>query len=202
MIRLHFVVEGQTEEEFVASLLAEHLGTFNMAYQTPEVGSGAVRALASNWRVSGILIARSGSRLNITSGVDRAFTGSHTSVQRPDQLSDDIYGSGKDASPKPGQQIDNYFNRDAFRLATQGTLGNAPRNLVVGPAFWQVDLAISKLVSVAGTQRLELRLETFNVFNTFNWGDPAANFNAATFGRILTQAGIPRILQFGVKYDF
>jgi hypothetical protein len=190
----------------------KHLGTLNMAYQTPEVGNGAVRALASNWRLSGILSARSGTPINTTSGVDRAFIGSHVSVQRPDQVSDDIYGPGKNASPKPGEQIDNYFNRNAFTLAAPGTLGNAPRNLGVGPAFWQVDLAISKLVSVVGTQRLELRLETFNLFNTFNWGNPGTtadnptaqtvNFNAATFGRITTQAGIPRILQFGVKYDF
>ena len=183
-----------------------------MGYQTPEVGNGVVRALASNWRLSGILTARSGTRLNITSGVDRAFMGSHSSVQRPDQVSDDIYGPGKDASPKPGERIDNYFNRDAFRLAAPGTLGNAPRNLAVGPSFWQTDLAISKLVSVVGTQRLELRFETFNLFNTFNWGNPGApsdnptassvNFNAATFGRITSQVGAPRILQFGVKYDF
>ena len=81
-------------------------------------------------------------------------------------------------------------------------MGNATRNLAVGPAFRQVDLAISKLVSSVGTQRLELRLEAFNLFNTFNWGDPAVNLNAANFGRITTQAGAPRILQFGVKYDF
>ena len=61
-----------------------HLGSLNMGYQTPEVGNGVVRALASNWRLSGILSARSGSRLNITSGVDRALIGSHSSVQRPD----------------------------------------------------------------------------------------------------------------------
>jgi len=172
-----------------------------------------VGALASNWRLSGILSARSGSRINITSGVDRALIGSHSSVQRPDQVSDDIYGPGKDASDlKPGQQIDNYFNRDAFAQPALGTLGNAKRNLAVGPSFWQVDMAISKLISVVGTRRLELRLETFNLFNTFNWGNPGStrdnptaqvvNFNSATFGRITTQAGAPRILQFGVKYDF
>ena len=102
------------------------------------------------------------------------------------------------------------MNRDAFRLAAPGTLGNTIRNVGVGPKFWQVDMAISKLVSVVGTQRLELRLETFNLFNTFNWGNPGApsddptfstvNFNAATFGRITSQVGAPRILQFGVKY--
>jgi hypothetical protein len=49
---------------------------------------------------------------------------------------------------------------------------------------------------------LELRVETFNLFNTFNWGSPVTNFNAATFGRILSQAGDPRIMQLGVKYQF
>jgi hypothetical protein len=180
----------------------KHLATLNAGYLTPEVDNGVVRALASNWRVSGILSARSGSRINITSGVDRALIGSHSSVQRPDQISDDIYGPGKEASDlKPGQQIDNYFNRSAFALATLGTLGNAKRNLAVGPSFWQVDMALSKLVQI-GTQRLELRFETFNLLNTFNWGDPVANFNSGTFGRITTQAGAPRILQFGVKFDF
>jgi hypothetical protein len=179
----------------------KHLGTLNAGYQTPEVGNGVVRALASNWRVSGILTARSGSRLNVTSGVDRAFNG--ISAQRPDQVSDDIYGPGKDASGlKPGDQINNYLNRDAFVLPAAGAVGNATRNIAVGPAFWQVDMAISKLVSVVGMQRLELRVEAFNLFNTFNWGDPAANLNSANFGRITTQAGTPRIMQFGVKYDF
>jgi hypothetical protein len=180
-----------------------HLGTLNAGYQTPEVGNGVVRALASNWRVSGILTARSGSRLNITSGRDNAFIGSHSSIQRPDLVSDDIYGPGKDASElKPGEEILNYFNRAAFAHAAPGTLGNAMRNLAVGPGFWQINLAISKLVSVVGTQRLELRVETFNLFNTFNWGNPTTNFNSGNFGRITSQAGDPRILQFGVKYDF
>jgi carboxypeptidase family protein/TonB-dependent receptor-like protein len=178
-----------------------HLGTLNMGYQTPEVGDGVVRALASNWRVSGVLYARSGSRLNIVSGRDNAFNG--IAAQRPDQVSDDIYGPGKEASDlEPGERINDYFNRDAFAQPAPGTQGNAIRNVAVGPKFWQVDLAVSKLVTPIGTQRLELRLEVFNVFNTFNWGNPATNLNAANFGRITEQAGDPRILQFGFKYDF
>src|SRR5437762_9603660 len=31
MIRLHILVEGQTEEEFVNSVLTEHLGDFNIS---------------------------------------------------------------------------------------------------------------------------------------------------------------------------
>jgi hypothetical protein len=93
------------------------------------------------------------------------------------------------------------LNRAAFAQPAAGTFGNLPRNYAVGPAFWQVNLAVSKFVSL-GTRRVELRLESFNLFNHFNWGDPQTNFNSSTFGKITTQAGDPRILQFGIKYDF
>ena len=52
------------------------------------------------------------------------------------------------------------------------------------------------------TQNVELRVETFNLLNHFNWGNPVVNLDAANFGQILTQTGSPRILQFGIKYAF
>jgi hypothetical protein len=157
--------------------------------------------LVSNWRVSGILSARSGSRLNIILGRDVAFTG--ISTQRPTLVpGESLYGPGKDASNlEPGERIANYLNADAFERPEPGTYGNLTRNAAVGPKFWEVNLAISKLVPF-GTQRVELRLETFNLFNTFNWGNPEVRQSRGTFGRIQSQAGTPRILQFGVKYDF
>jgi hypothetical protein len=92
-----------------------HLGTLNAGSQTPEVAPD--RGAGST-----------------SSGVDRALIGSHSSVQRPDLVSDDIYGPGKDASDlEPGQRIDNYFDRAAFTLAPLGELGDAKRNLAVGP---------------------------------------------------------------------
>jgi hypothetical protein len=54
-------------------------------------------------------------------------------------------------------------------------------------------------------------VETFNLLNTFNWGPPVLsqgadrthhNFNAGTFGRIISMAGAPRIMQFGLKFGF
>jgi hypothetical protein len=167
-----------------------HLASLTTGYETPEVGSGALRVLASGWRLSGIVTAQSGSRLNILSGVDNAFSG--IGNQRPNKVSDDFYGG----------TLVNYLNRAAFAQPAAGTLGNLPRNAAVGPNFWNVNLAISRLVQVTTTQRLELRLESFNLFNHFNWGNPQANFNSGQFGRITTMAGDPRIIQFGLKYDF
>ena len=80
---------------------------------------------------------------------------------------------------------------------------------MVGPDYWNIDLAVSKLIAVTGTQRLEVRIETFNLLQPLQLGrshddtqNYNVNFNAGTFGRITTQAGEPRIIQFGIKYDF
>jgi len=108
--------------------------------------------------------------------------------------------------------LNNYLNRAAFTQPDPGTFGTHKRNSLTGPGFWKIDLALSRLVSFASTQNLELRVEVFNLLNTFNWGNPETNFNAGTFGRITSMAGsgpnafgppaTPRIMQFGVKYGF
>lgn len=49
---------------------------------------------------------------------------------------------------------------------------------------------------------VELRVEAFNLLNHFNWGNPATNLDAGTFGRITTQNGNSRVMQFAVKYGF
>ena len=143
--------------------------------------------------------AHSGDRLNITSGLDNAFSG--INLQRPNKVSDDFY-----ASPRT---LTTYFNRAAFAQPAPGTLGNLTRNTVVGPAYWNIDVGISRLIPM-GTRRLELRIEAFNVLNHFNWGNPVTNLNSGLFGRITSLAGTPlngvygtmRIMQFGIKYDF
>ena len=168
-----------------------HLATLTAGYETPEAGTGMLRTLTSHWRVTGILNARSGNPLNVTAGVDQAFTG--INIQRPDKVSDDFYASTR--------TLTTYLNRAAFARPAPGILGNLTRNALVGPAYWNIDIGISRAIPM-GTRRVELRVESFNVLNHFNWGNPQTNFNSGQFGRITDQAGAPRILQFGIKYDF
>jgi hypothetical protein len=168
-----------------------HIGSFTAGAQTPRFESAALRALASGWRVSGILTALSGSWLNIITGRDNALTG--IQMQRVDQVSDDVYGQ---------KTVTSYLNPAAFAQPAPGTLGNYVRNSIKGPGFWTVDMALSRNVSVGGTRSMEFRVETFNLFNTFNLGNPVANFNSGSFGRITSMTGAPRIMQFGIKYGF
>ena len=43
--------------------------------------------------------------------------------------------------------------------------GNLPRNAIVGPGFSNTDLSVIKNVDAAGSARLQLRVEVFNLFN-------------------------------------
>jgi hypothetical protein len=147
----------------------------------------------SHWRVSGIITARSGSWLTVTTGTDRALNGQRFQEQRVNQVGDDVYGA---------KTLNSYLNRAAFAQPALGTFGGEERNSIRGPNFWTTNLALSKLIPFGTAQSVELRLEAFNLLNHFNWGNPGTNFNAATFGRIQSMAGDPRIMQFGIKYGF
>jgi Carboxypeptidase regulatory-like domain len=170
-----------------------HVANISLGYETPDIGNTVASALFSRWRLSGIISARSGSWLNITTGTDRALNGQRFQEQRVNQVSDDVYGD---------KTLNNYLNRAAFAQPALGTFGNYERNSIRGPNFWTTNLAVSKLIPFATSQNVELRIEAFNLLNHFNWGAPGTNFNASTFGRIQTLEGEPRILQFGVKYAF
>jgi hypothetical protein len=179
-----------------------HIGVFVAGAQTPPIANAMLRAAFSEWRVSGIYTARSGAPLNVIAGQDRAFSGIQN--QRVDQVLDNPYGD---------KTLNNWLNPAAFALPAPGTLGNYQRNSLRAPAYWAVDLALSRSVPFGLRRTLEVRIETFNLFNTFNWGAPIAgpvqngrltdtNFSSPAFGRITTMAGAPRIMQFGVKYGF
>jgi hypothetical protein len=131
--------------------------------------------------------------LSVTTGVN-SFNGlGGTGGLRVNQISDDVYGE---------KTLTSYLNRAAFEQPAPGVFGNHEVNSIRGPGFWKIDLALSRLFSFATTQNVEIRIEAFNLLNNFNWGLPITNFSSGNFGRIQTQAGDSRILQFGVKYGF
>jgi hypothetical protein len=90
----------------------------------------------------------------------------------------------------------------AFAANTPGNVGNVAKGFLRGPGFWNLDASLSRNISLGEARRLELRVETFNVFNHVNWADPSVNFNAATAGMITATTGNPRILQFATKFAF
>jgi hypothetical protein len=171
-----------------------HLASFTVGYMTPRFTNTAARIAASNWRVSGVVNARSGSWLTVTTGSDRSLNGQRFQEQRVNQVNGNPYGA---------KTLNNYLSPAAFAQPALGVFGNEQRNSILGPNYWSSDMALSRLVSI-GRQNVELRLEAFNLTNRINWGNPNTTLSAGTFGQIRAMAtnAEPRVLQFGVKYGF
>ena len=167
-----------------------HTGSLTGTIQSPEFETAVLRLLASNWRLSGAFRASSGSRLTVTTGLDRALTG-NPGQQRVDQVLDDPYGA---------KTTDNWLNPQAFAQPALGSYGTSGRFAYGGPATRNIDLSLVRSFPFS-THRIEARIEAFNAFNWFRPGNPVTAFNNVNFGRILT-ALEPRIMQFAVKYQF
>ena len=172
-----------------------HVFALSGSVQSPEFQGAAMRMLASNWRLSGAFRASSGSRLTVGTGLDRALTGNQ-GQQRANQAGDDPYGA---------KTLNQWLNPAAFAQPAIGSYGISGRNAYEGPGLRNVDLSLVRSFRFS-THRIEARIEAFNAFNWFRWGNPQTALNNVNFGRILnTQvgaAGDPRIMQFAVKYQF
>ena len=82
-----------------------------------------------------------------------------------------------------------WLNPAAFAAPALGTMGNMGYNDMVGPGFWQWDAALSRQFPVREVQRLEVRVEAFNITNSLRLGNPnTTSGSAATFGLITNDA--------------
>ena len=83
-----------------------------------------------------------------------------------------------------------------------GELGS--RNVLRGPAYWNLDMGLSKKIVApwAESQYFTLRVDAFNVTNTNIFGLPSVTLGSSTFGQISGSASAPRELQFAIRFDF
>ncbi len=184
-----------------------HVFNFTAVAETPQFANNTVRILASGWRVAGIYRKSSGTPITVVTGTDRSLTGGPSTaqgvvLQRPNQVLPDPYGD------KSGRPNTRWLNSAAFALPAIGTFGDVKRNSVVGPQTWSFDTALSRVFSVGKTQRVEARLEVYNVTNSFRGtlGAPGVglltqSLAAGTFG-VIRDSLDPRIMQFALKYMF
>ncbi len=70
------------------------------------------------------------------------------------------------------------------------------------PGSWRVDAGLMKTIVIAGAARLQLRFETFNLFNHANLNWPNTSVNSPDFGRIRGKNGDARRIQMGIRFIF
>lgn len=170
-------------------------GLFDLPFGIGKPFGGGVSTMADriigHWQISVAATLMSGQPLTPQLAQDRA--GSHTFQDRPN-----LVGDPNNISH---QTPDQFFNTDAFALQPAGQFGNAGRNIIDGPGFSSVDLAVLKNVPIEGEHRFQFRAEFFNLFNRVNFNLPNRIFDSSNFGKIFS-ARDPRQIQFAFKYFF
>lgn len=85
-----------------------------------------------------------------------------------------------------GSSAHQYFDTSTFSPEPLGTFGNVGRNFFNGPGYNYTDLQIYKDFALAKDNKvyIQLRLESYNVFNHTNFAEPDGNYGDSTFGQI------------------
>lgn len=152
---------------------------------------GVTNGVLGGWQFNGILTVQSGLPFTVFATA-AANCGCSVNDLRPN-----LVGSPKISNPGPN----GWFNKDAF-VDPVGTYGNAPRNLIYGPGYANLDASLFKNFTIAERHKLEFRFEFFNALNKTNFENPTSANAVSTVGGILTQNYPARIGQVALKYSF
>lgn len=160
---------------------------------------GVTDFVLGGWQLSGILTLQDGFPFNVTCGPGNIQNGG--GICYPDYAS-----PGVDAQlPSSERSRERWFNTDAFvdRNPAGGPFryGTVGRNKVVGPGFVSMDASINKSFNIRD-DRVEFRLEVFNVPNLPIWGQPGGQLRSPTYGVITSTRMDSRQIQLGLKYVF
>lgn len=151
--------------------------------------------LLADWEITGILTLQSGRPFTVA--LLPEFDNSNTGRSSLGfGFNDRPNVAGDPDVPDPGPE--KWFNTAAFAFPRYGSFGDAGRNILEGPGYGNVNLALLKQVRLGQAARLQLRLEAFNLLNRTNFDLPDNFLGSPTFGQILS-AGSPRRLQLGLK---
>lgn len=202
-----------TKAEYArATLDRRHVFNVNYIYELPFFSKqqGFVGKVLGGWQASGIVTLQTGLPFTVTtSNFDPAGTGiiNANPTGRPNQLCDpNVGGTGTSVQ---------YFNTACFQAQPSNTLntrlagftnkvGSAGRGIVQGPGTVRVDFTMVKNIRFGENIRVQLRGETFNLFNKTNFRG-FASLNSNTGGTLFGAIGTvrdPRTMQFAAKVSF
>jgi hypothetical protein len=157
------------------------------------------------WVLSGITHASSGLPVTLSSSEDNSLQGSNPNGVNSRYMDlPDVVPGALDVGhySQNGQSF--YFNISLFKPNAPGTPGNASRRYFYGPGSFNTDLALLKSIPISESKAVQLRLETFNVFNHTQFFGPQAingNISSPLFGQIV-KAAPPRLMQLAAKFTF
>jgi len=187
----------------VSGLDLTHILSVNTLYEIPvgkgkrfSTGHGVLDYILGGWQINNLFQAHSGIAFTPISTSDIANTGqaSWTGYEHLNKVGNP--GLSKRTAAE-------WFNTAAYATPALYTFGNAGRNSLRGPSFWNLDTSFFRLFPIGEGRQFEFRAEAFNVLNKVNLGQPSNDINSGpAFGTINSTANKARELQLAVKFIF
>ncbi|MEO8132096.1 MAG: hypothetical protein ABI822_33680 [Bryobacteraceae bacterium] len=148
------------------------------------------------WQVTFINTMNTGNPVNLSYSPASNFSVSGSPTYRPNLIGDPNLPSGQ-RTPQL------WYNPATVVVPTDRSqpFGNAGRNIVRAPSFYQLDLGLHKDFPITETMKLSFRTEAFNLLNKTNFSAPNGNRSSSAFGSI-TSTYPARQMQFGLKLMF
>jgi len=134
----------------------------NAVYMLPFHGNRFVEG----WQLSPIFTAQSGMPFSISDGFDQAGLFNNVAATRPNVTPGcDPYVKKSATGPGVPYIEPQWINGSCFTLEPVGTLGDAGRNTLVGPRFFNLDFSLHKDTKINERFSVEFRAEFFNILN-------------------------------------
>jgi hypothetical protein len=139
-----------------------------------------------NWTFSGITVIQSGFAL-----APGLATGRSGLASRPNCI----------GAVSGAKSLSQWFNTSAFSEPAFGFFGNCGTGLIRGPGENTWNWALFKNFPIKERARVQFRAEFFNIWNHPSFDAVEQRFGAGNFGQV-TRALEPRIIEFGLRFDF
>ncbi|MEZ5356482.1 MAG: carboxypeptidase regulatory-like domain-containing protein [Bryobacteraceae bacterium] len=175
-----------------------HYMTGEWTYSLPSLGfnnSGAGKAILGGWQVTGVLLARTGTPVQLSQ------SGTQRNVARPDYIGGQVKFDDYTKTLK-------YLNRDAFALVPISPTsrvsvrpGNVGNNAIREPGAVNLNVSISKEFAFGERARLRTGVDGFNFLNHTNLTGLVTSINNRFFGELQNTAGA-RLIQLNARLSF
>ncbi|HWB98016.1 MAG TPA: carboxypeptidase regulatory-like domain-containing protein [Bryobacteraceae bacterium] len=169
-----------------------HRFTASYTYLLPlHFRNTAAKLLLGEWQINGITTLQTG--LPFTPALQTPTT--NCCGSRPDLLRDPNL-------PSDQRSINRWFDPTAFGTPAPYTYGSAGRDILFGPGRVNFDVSLFKDFLIHEGMKLQFRAESFNVFNTPQFGLPNGSIGNAQAPVISSTVGNPRQMQVALRLQF
>jgi hypothetical protein len=172
-----------------------------------------LRAIANDWQVSGVT--------SFLSGAQGAFTYTYSSVPAGTLIDNGSIGGGPNRPrivcdpqlPRYRRTFARQFRTECIAAPDDSyNFGTARGDEFHGPGYVNWDISVFKHIPMGGSRRLQLRVELYNAFDTYQWTvvNTNAEFdfksgaltNPNAFGRLTGATNSARRIQLAVRFTF